>query len=164
MNALKIALLASVVFVGNGLYADDGREAAAKICQGLFHQSDKTSCLAIVEAAQSFEEKAVGICAGLFHTSDKLECLKACQDKTYLSATLETCAGSFHTSDKLNCLRSNGKKAPASSSVLSDSERDLVILTVRRAIREIRDHEKARAIERLYGLIDDLDRAKSGRR
>src|SRR5262249_39064048 len=136
--------------------ADAGKEAAAKLCDGLFKQADKRACIIAVDRAKSFDEAAVKICDGLFKQEDKLACVKGCADKSYGAATIKVCDGLFKQEDKLACIVDGGRKV--ADNVLSKDEREDTILDIDRVIRNLERDEVTTAVKRLKSLRDRLEK------
>ena len=151
-----LAFAVSLVATASAWAGNPGCEAAAKICDGLFGNADKLACIRIVEKAKHFDEGAVKICDGLFGNADKLACLSACQDKKYLPATLKVCDGIFGNKEKIKCLADGGKKVGGDE--LSADERDEVILTIDRALRDLDRDKIETAARRLKSLRDALEK------
>lgn len=154
MKALMMAGMAALVTAN--AWAGDGKEAAAKICAGLYKDADKKACVVAVDRAKSFDEGAVKVCKGLYKDEDKVACVKGCADKIYGAATMKICDGLYKDEDKLACIVEGGRKTGGDA--LAKDEREETILDIDRVLRNLERDEVTTAIRRLKNLRDRLEK------
>ena len=146
------AVLATVTFSFAAFAADDGFDAAEKVCAGMFVPSDTRACLLAVKDAKYFDVNAVGICKKIFIAGDQIKCLTTIKNQTYRATSLDICGKMFLPTDIVGCLKENGTPHQNQADVDVESVRT----SVKRALRNVRAGEYRRAEAELEALLEEL--------
>jgi hypothetical protein len=84
-----------------------GLDAAFKVCEDIFSDSSKMSCMKAVRRARYFSTDAVNVCGDVFSDDSKVECLERIQDKSIDPRVARMCGNLFGDSEKIRCLGDN---------------------------------------------------------
>lgn len=150
-----LSLSLALFFVStSSAFAEDGREAAERVCRGLTFHDRINECLRVVRDAEHFDKGAVEVCGGLTFHDRITSCLRAIRDRYYTPTAVATCRGLTFHDRIIECFESSGRRRASGESF----DKAFVSANVREALRALRDGETRRAERLLETVLEGLGR------
>lgn len=135
--------------------ADDGLEAAEKLCLRLRYSDEQQKCMASVQKANFMDEEAVKVCGRLRYSDEIIKCVGTIKDMKYTKTAIQLCNNERYSDQIISCLDKSGRVGGGNKKEEA-VDKAYVRSSLRKALNALKDRDSRKAEQIIENLIDTL--------